>query len=296
MNRRILPLAAAASLLSSTACTAESDPAEAVATATSAATSGFLSGSTGAFGYYTYPARTMTFAAAPGCSFASGSVSVQALDVPNRFTVRDANDVIVASSAWLGNATYGGPWGAYLPLSNPSTATLRIPRAGTFRLIVETSAQKYGLTDAWEASFSSTDACVAPPGDDDPVDPVDPVDPPGCVDAISGSTMNGAAPAGIGYYRYTDRTFHASLCAPRKLIVAASALDVPNRVSVYDANDLLVASSSWLGSSDTPGPWGMSLSNSGTASLMFPGKTGTYRVVVETVTSDRSDYWEASVY
>lgn len=254
----------------------------------------YMSGSTANYGYYTYPARTFTLAPNTGCSFGTGQISVQALDVPNRFTVKDANGNYVTGSQWLGNATYPGPWGSSLSTSNPSSATLTISQAGTYSLIVETSAQQYGTTDAWSATSTNTSINCTTSGSSSSSSSSGGT----CSCGLSGtSSFSGSRAAGLGYYTYPDQSFSVACCsANRTITLSVSALDVPNRFTVYDSSGTYRAGTGWLGSTTQAGPWGSSLSNSGSATISFSGGNGTYKLRVETSTTDQSDYWSAYVY
>lgn len=110
---------------------------------------GFLSGNSGTYGYQTYPLEEFGIP----CSDESQtiSVSVQALDVPNRFRILEAGGGALASSQWLGWTNNPGPWGA--SLNGPSSATLTFESSGgLYFLEVETVVQ--GQTDAWEAGIT----------------------------------------------------------------------------------------------------------------------------------------------
>ena len=102
--------------------------------------------------YYTYPVKDLLVDCVSSGS--SLSVWVQANDVPNRFTILDSSNHVVASSAWLGNATYPGAWGS--SLSNTGSAILNFTYySGPYYLQVETVNPSDGSwQDAWNASVS----------------------------------------------------------------------------------------------------------------------------------------------
>ena len=108
----------------------------------------FLSGNYTGNGYYTYPDKTLNF-----CTTAAGktiSIFCQSVEVPNRFTVYDANGTYIASSGWIGYASTSGPWGQ--SINGPGSVTLSFPKnTNTYTLRVETVRQ--GNSDAWEASI-----------------------------------------------------------------------------------------------------------------------------------------------
>ncbi|WP_157576745.1 hypothetical protein [Asinibacterium sp. OR53] len=109
-----------------------------------------FSGSYGGYGYYSYPNKTLNFQCVPiGNTI---NVSCAAIDVPNRFTIYDGNTNLIATSGWLGTASYSGPWG--MSLNAPSTTILSFTRQANstyYYLKVETSPQ--GITDSWNVSI-----------------------------------------------------------------------------------------------------------------------------------------------
>lgn len=112
-----------------------------------------LSGSYGGTGYYTYPANTLDLTTT---SYAAQiSISVGSYDVPNRFTIYDANNNYVAGTSWMGYANYSGPWG--MSLNTPQTQTITFDKKNTtYTLKVETSTTS--ISDSWYASVSCQSA------------------------------------------------------------------------------------------------------------------------------------------
>ncbi|PRY21728.1 hypothetical protein CLV58_14916 [Spirosoma oryzae] len=93
---------------------------------------------------------------------------------------------------------------------------------------------------------------------------------------------------GNGFYTYVK---------PLTLAGASSCTwyvaDVPNQISIKDANGNVVYSLGWRGTANYPGPWGQSLSTSNT--FYFNLNAGNYTVYVDTVTNvnngGSSDSW-----
>lgn len=105
----------------------------------------YNSGNRNTPGYYAYPAQTLNVSC-----YSNGAtvyLSVFALDVPNRFTIKKDGSY-VTSSIWLGCASYSGPWGP--SVCNSSSASLSFTKSsGSYTIHVETSVQDY--YDYWEA-------------------------------------------------------------------------------------------------------------------------------------------------
>jgi hypothetical protein len=102
--------------------------------------------------YYTYPLKNLSVDCM--ASGSSVSVSVQANDVPNRFAILDSSNNLVASSEWLGTASYSGVWGD--SLNNSGYTILNFTYySGPYYLRVETQIQSDGSwVDAWSALVS----------------------------------------------------------------------------------------------------------------------------------------------
>ncbi len=245
---------------------------------TTAACGGGFSGRYAGSGYYTYPIDNINVA----CLNANSNFFVvcNSVEVPNRFTVYDANGNFVASTGWIGYATYAGPWGGIL--NGPSTKTLTIPKTGTgnYTLRVETSTGPQN--DAWDVSVS----CTCP-------NPAPCTNCPGC---NCGTGFSGTY-TGYGYYNYPAKSFDLSCLATGKLVtVYCNSVEVPNRFNIYDASGSLVASTGWIGYATYPGPWGGSLNGPGTKYITFTkGSSNTYTLRVETSTGPQSDAWDASI-
>jgi hypothetical protein len=236
----------------------------------------YFSGSFAGSGYYTYADKIITLCATAGGTI---TISCNALDVPDRFSVYDQNNNLVATSGWIGYTSNSGPWGS--SLNGPSSTTLSFAKStsSTYKLRVETVVQ--GVSDAWDASVGCTNVCV-------------PVCPNSCGTSQSGSY------SGTSYYVYPDRALTFCPAQNGKTIyVNCDAVGVPNRVNVYDSNGSLVATSGWIGYSSTPGPWGSTLNGPGTKTITFVKSSAitNYAIRVETVTSpsSTSDSWNTSV-
>jgi hypothetical protein len=100
-------------------------------------------------GYYAYPNDTLELSyTTPGTTV---SLYVQAYDVPNRFTIYDPLGYVMASSPWMGYASYSGPWGMSLNTSSTGTLTFTKGNYNNYYLKVETST--YNNTDSYSASI-----------------------------------------------------------------------------------------------------------------------------------------------
>ncbi len=115
--------------------------------------SGYLDGSWASSGYYTYATDTIRLDTV--ATSTTINISLNAYDVPNRFSVVSlCGGGTVASSSWMGYASYAGPWG--MSLNTSATGTLYFTRGscGLYEFKVETVVD--GNNDAWSASFSCT--------------------------------------------------------------------------------------------------------------------------------------------
>lgn len=271
-----------------------------VSLAAKSACGGYLSGSyTTINSYHTYtPYKTIDVScAALGSTI---SVSVVAYDIPNRFTIRDANGNFVKSSGWMGTANYPGPWGFSLSTNNTKTLTFT-KSTQTYQLQVETQTPpnfSFSPTyDSWGATTSCS--CCTSPGCTDGSGSGACTTPNNCGDFYSGNynTIN-------SYYTYPDRLLNTSCVTTGSTIqVSVVALDIPNRFTVKDASGTTVASTSWMGTANYPGPWGFSLSTNNSVTLSFAksASTTTYKLRVETQTppnfsySPTYDAWQATL-
>jgi hypothetical protein len=119
----------------------------------------------------------------------------------------------------------------------------------------------------------------------------------GRVAAACGGFASGTY-AGTGYYTYPATTIDASsISSTGHITINCTAYDVPNRFTVRNSSGATVAYTGWLGYANYGGPWGPSISNSGSASLYFTrGSSTTFTLVVETSPpSYQNDAWEASI-
>lgn len=84
-------------------------------------------------------------------------IAYNANDVPNRFNVYNSNNELVASSSWVGTASYAGPWGLTLNTSASGTLTINKSTAGgdqRYYYIVVEHAGNASLADAWNIGIS----------------------------------------------------------------------------------------------------------------------------------------------
>jgi hypothetical protein len=109
---------------------------------------GSFSGTWGTTGYHQYAKDTIKV----DTSTRTLHINLNAYDVPNRFTVYDSLNNIVAASPWMGFANYSGPWG--ISLNTSPTGTLNFSRGSytRFYLLVETSVKS--TTDAYTTSIT----------------------------------------------------------------------------------------------------------------------------------------------
>ena len=81
-----------------------------------------------------------------------------ALDRPNRFNLYGPSGLL-ATSGWVGTATYPGPWGA--SLSTPNSGTLGVPYTNGMYLQVEAgpASPTSPISDAWQGIFVCSSSC-----------------------------------------------------------------------------------------------------------------------------------------
>ena len=88
---------------------------------------------------------------------------------------------------------------------------------------------------------------------------------------------------GTGYYAYPEYAFNLSGVSPGTVAMSCDAMDVPNKVTVYDRNHNILASTGWWGTASYGGPWGLGLAVNGPVSANFTkGTDSIYYVKVET--------------
>ena len=101
---------------------------------------------------------------------------------------------------------------------------------------------------------------------------------------------------GSGYYTYPLYSIDlATTSYAAQISISVTSYDVPNRFTVYDGNNNSIASTSWMGYANYPGPWGMSLNTAQSQTMNFSKTNTAYTLKVETSTSGISDGWYASV-
>lgn len=266
--------------------------------------------------YHIYPDKVLNFCDEPGGTV---YIALNAVDVPNKFTVYDANGLTVASTGWIGNANYSGPWGSSLSGSGTTILSF-LKKTSTYLLRVETAT--FNMADKWEATVTCKNVCqteipcdICDPEcesyipnnpDCDPIpcdecDPdcelyypnnpnCDPV-PPACTVSDCGMTRSGNF-GGVGYHTYPNEELTFCPSDGSTLTFIFEAIDVPNRFMVYDSTGSLVAQTSWLGESTQFGYWGAPFSGPFTQTISIPRNSLSYSVRIETVTSNRADAWE----
>jgi hypothetical protein len=242
--------------------------------------------------YYTYPNQQLN----TDCVDDQGNndtitVLVWAQAVPNRFRIVDQNNNFIVSTGWLGTANYGGPWGA--SLSNTGTAVLTFINTpgSTYYIKVETvtppNTSYYPNSDNWEAQVS----CVC--FDDYVVSPSCPC----------GGFFNGDFYTINQSYTYPLQLIPGDTCAGVDTVsITVWAKDIPNKftlVSETGGNFTNVSNTGWLGTASYGGPWGSSISNTGTTTFYYVKAANTrYYIRVETLTppntgyTPNSDNWE----
>ena len=107
--------------------------------------------------------------------------------------------------------------------------------------------------------------------------------------------------AGSAYFMYPARYVNVYNSSIVQLMFSFNANDRPNRFTVYDENDMLVATTGWVGTANYSGPWGSSLNVAASGSFIVnrdPGSTY-YKILVEAgpgaPVSPISDSWNLSV-
>jgi hypothetical protein len=254
--------------------------------------------------YYTYPAHNIDVTCA--ATGATITVFFDAVEIPNKFTVRDgAGNIVGSSGGWRGYASYGGPWGSSLAVSTTGSFSFtKSAGVNTYYLYVETlTPPNYSYnpnTDAWSASASCVCTTCSPAcatgftcqnGN--------------CVCATTcGGGYNGTYGTIASYYTYPARTIDLTCARAGSITVYYDAVEIPNYFYVKDANgNVLGSSGGWRGYASYGGPWGSSLSVSPTGTFTFTKTAGvnTYYLWVQTLTPPNNSYnpntdaWSASV-
>lgn len=108
--------------------------------------------------YYQYPTIPIDFTGAS--NGAQISVSYDGVDRPNRFTIYNETDgATTATSGWVGEATYSGPWGSTVSV-NAGILTFTYNSAKTYSLKVEAGPADTGnpISDSWNVLMSCAGA------------------------------------------------------------------------------------------------------------------------------------------
>lgn len=101
-------------------------------------------------GYHKYPTYTLDLSATDQGS--TITVTVNSYDIPNKFTIYDANGTIIKQTNWMGYVNYSGPWGQSLNTPQSQSLTFIKTSRASYSLVVETSIQS--TSDSWTASIS----------------------------------------------------------------------------------------------------------------------------------------------
>lgn len=105
-------------------------------------------------GFYIYPNQALSL----GCAPVGDSVIIdcQPLDIPNTFSIVDQNGHLVASTNWIGNANYSGPWGSSIATlqANNYLGFVVTSSSNTYYLQVATAVSTSRGNDAWNASVT----------------------------------------------------------------------------------------------------------------------------------------------
>lgn len=121
----------------------------------------FLHGSSnGETGFIQYNAPVDLSDVPPGATI---SLTCQAYDVPNRFTMYEDGQVFQVSTDWLGYSTQSGPWGQSISNSGSQTVSFVKGTASIFNLHVETAVSDMSNSDAWEVTIGVNCGTVSPP-------------------------------------------------------------------------------------------------------------------------------------
>ena len=88
------------------------------------------------------------------------NISYDAVDRPNRFSVYDDSNNLVATSGWKGTATYSGPWGSSLSgAANGVLNITRSPGVTYYKLVIE--AGPANLSNPINDGYSVGISCVS---------------------------------------------------------------------------------------------------------------------------------------
>jgi len=101
--------------------------------------------------FYIYPKELIDV---DNSSSTNISLNYIANDTPNRFTVYNSDNTIVANSNWVGVADYAGPWGS--SLNTDISGTLTFPKVsgdGRFFYLVVEHAGHATITDSWQVTL-----------------------------------------------------------------------------------------------------------------------------------------------
>jgi hypothetical protein len=119
----------------------------------------FYNGSYNGSGYHVYPAQTIDATLTPVGSVISANCN--ALDVPNRITIRDGGGNFLVSTGWFGHSDFPGPWGSSINTLPTQVITFTRNAYDTYTIEAETVTQ--GTSDAWNVNLSCDMASPPPP-------------------------------------------------------------------------------------------------------------------------------------
>jgi hypothetical protein len=262
-------------------------------------------------GYYQYPPQTIDLSLLPtGCVV---NVHADCAEVPNSFTITDANGVVVASSDWIGYAQYPGQYGA--SIDKPTTKSMSFTKGAyhIYTLIVQTQTPppQSARTDVWSLSLNCN--CPVPSSCSDGLKNGNEtgVDCGGscaaCKDCACASQVFSGNYVGKGGYIYPNRVIDVSdIDVGCQVKVNVEAAQMPNRFTVKDPNGNTVVTSNWIGFADYYGYHGGPFNTGSTSKLLTftKGNFSTYYLSVETSLPSSptqtfpsvpmTDYWSGS--
>ncbi len=194
-------------------------------------------------GYHVYESIPLVFPCEEPCSV---TLTIEEIEVPNRFTVYNSKGIEVTSE-WIGWANYPGPWGSSLGNPGPPSLTFVRDPGQTYTLVIETSLPSKGKpdrfgSDTWEVFMHCDCPCEV-----------------GCVDDCGGNFSGQSST--IGYQVYSNTINLECLEEGCEVTLTVHAYDVPNRFNINVGGALVT--SDWLGVSTVPGPWGYTPDNGG---------------------------------
>jgi hypothetical protein len=115
---------------------------------------------------------------------------------------------------------------------------------------------------------------------------------------VCGSTVSRTS-SSTQFYIYPKELIDLAAASGNTITVNWVSGDVPNRINVYDSADNLLATTGWVGSSSTSGPWGATLSTATSGSFTFSKTAGDGRFFTINAehagSSTLTDNWQATI-